>query len=95
MNNGASAPARVLVLAEIDEAAPHSHKVGVKTIRDEEWVHNGLRFYAIEDANAYAKDLLRRWPAIHSVAVLNSDDRPNASYPVPSDRYPIAGRGAS
>lgn len=77
----------------LDESPVKSYKVGVKTVKDETWVYNALRFYVADDANSYARDLLRRWPAIHSVAVHGCEDKPNATFPVPSDRYPVKDRG--
>lgn len=90
--DGNGRAATKMVLAVVD-AKPVSFKVGVKSAQDVEWVYNALRFYIWEDANTYARDLLRRWSVIHSVAVHESEERPNATYPVPSDRYQVARRG--
>lgn len=64
-----------------------SFKVGVKTRGDTEWVYNGLRFAGHREADAYAKDLLMRWTAVTDYIVTESNDKANANFPVPSDRY--------
>lgn len=86
-------PATKLVVALVDDSLPSSYKVGVQTSKDETWVYNALRFYRQDDAASYARDLLLRWPAVYKTAVHPSEDRPNATFPVPSDRYPVSGRG--
>lgn len=69
-----------------------SYKVGVKTKHNPEaWAFNGLRFMTpgVGGAQGYASSLMRRWPALIATTVEESDEAPNATYPVPSDRYPV------
>ncbi len=86
--NGKPKP-EVQVLAVLEAC----FKVGVKVKADSEWVFNALRFAVWGDADAYARDLLHRWVAIVEVCVQESDDHPNATFPVPSDRYLVNRNG--
>lgn len=66
---------------------PKSFVVAVKVKTSHEWVHNGLRFDTDEEAASYARDLTLRWGAMVDYKIDPSDDLPNCTYPVPSDRY--------
>src|SRR5258708_28358885 len=66
-----------------------SFKVGVKTKTDTSWVFNALRFGTRKDAEAYAKDLFRRWTAVTEYSVVESGDEPNATFPVPSETFKV------
>ena len=65
----------------------NSYMVGIKTSFDEEWVWNGLRFKLYADAHAYAVGLKLRWTQVKEYFVAGCDDPPNATFPVPNDRY--------
>lgn len=62
--------------------------VRVKGQRDA-WVHNGLRFASPDEAAMYAEGLMKRWGDVLDYKVEPSDDAPNCTFPVPSDRYPV------
>ena len=68
---------------------PNSYMISVKTKKEKNWVRNGLRFGVVEHAHEYATDLIRRWGDVTATHVEMSDDPANATYPVPSDRYPV------
>lgn len=51
------------------------------------WARNALRFEREADAKAYGEHLKLRWTAVTAVYIDTSDDHPNATFPVPSDRY--------
>lgn len=67
-----------------------SYKVGVKTKHDKRFVFNGLRFADPKSAGAYGDDLYRRWSSVVEMTVEESDDPPNATFPVPSDRFGVS-----
>lgn len=70
-----------------------SFKVGVRTKSGGVSItYNGLRFDRIEHAQAYARNLAIRWTEVTMTFIHLSDDEPNASYPVPSDRFIVEGR---
>lgn len=72
---------------------PNSYMVGVKTKTNKTiWAYNGLRFAEGVDALAYSRSLLTRWPDLVAYRIVDSDDPPNCTYPVPSDRYPVERR---
>ena len=58
---------------------PRSFKVGVKTVRDTEWIYNALRFYTHDQAEAYADNLYSRWTAVTEYIIEESTDAPNAT----------------
>jgi hypothetical protein len=66
-----------------------SFKVGVRNKKSEQWVYNGLRFHSEENAQAYADDLSRRWTWVREAAVHQSEDEPNAVFPVPDSTYQV------
>ena len=56
-----------------------SFKVGVKTVRDTEWIYNALRFYTHDQAEAYVDNLYSRWTAVTEYIIEESTDAPNAT----------------
>lgn len=66
---------------------PSSFKVGVTVQNTISLIFNNLRFESREEAEHYAIDLKARWTAVIETEVTHSFDRPNAHFPVPSDRY--------
>lgn len=81
--------ATALMLPTI-QTRPNSYKVGVKTKSAKEmWTFNALRFGEQTDAIAYAGALHLRWSDVLDYMIADSDDTPNCTYPVPSDRYPV------
>lgn len=66
-----------------------SFMVSVRVKGTATMVNNGLRFADVMDADRYGADLALRWPAVTRHDVIPSDDPPNCTYPVPSDRYPV------
>lgn len=69
----------------------NSYKVGVKTKSSKDmWTYNALRFGEEGDAIEYATALHRRWSDVLDYLVADSDDQPNCTFPVPSDRYPVS-----
>jgi len=76
---------------EIAEGKQLSFKVGIRTreMTGESWAFNGLRFASREHAERYAQDLFQRWDQVKSCTIEECDDEPNATYPVPSDRYKV------
>lgn len=72
---------------------PASYRVAVKTRADKtKWVYNQLRFARALDAAHYGAGLKRRWPDVVEVDIQPTNEPPNATYPVPSDRYLTAER---
>ena len=67
--------------------SPSSYKVGIVALRDKSMIFNALRFATQEEAQSYAEDLRSRWTAPARIEVAHSFDHPNATFPVPSDRY--------
>ena len=51
-----------------------SYKAMVKTPGDQDWVGNALRFETFEEAEAYGKDLARRWTLVVAMEVQESND---------------------
>lgn len=69
---------------------PTSYRVGVKTKSSKQmWVFNALRFGDKDSAEAYAQSLNIRWSDVLDYLIADSDDTPNCTFPVPSDRYPV------
>ena len=68
-----------------------SFKVGIitKKMTAGSWAFNALRFASREDSEPYSQALFGRWDRIKSCTIEESDDKPNATYPVPSDRYKV------
>ena len=68
-----------------------SFKVGIRTrkLTDGSWAFNALRFARREDAERYSQDLFGRWDQVKSCTIEECHDEPNATYPVPSDRYKV------
>jgi hypothetical protein len=76
---------------EVETARKMSFKVGIITrqMTDGSWAFNALRFSRREDAERYSQDLFSRWNQVKSCTIEECDDDPNATYPVPSDRYEV------
>lgn len=68
-----------------------SYKVGVisKSSNNDVVVHNGLRFLSEKDAEMYAAYLKLRWSDVKDTVVTACFEKPNSSFPVPSDRYTV------
>jgi len=85
-------PARI-VLADDDEfivGTIRSYKVGVCVKTDPlNLAFNGLRFADHGDAVFYGGTLRARWLDVIRFAVVESNDPPNCTLPIPSDRYPV------
>jgi hypothetical protein len=72
---------------------PKSYAVAIRTRADKtKWVYNQLRFAEKLDAMHYGAALKRRWPDCLEFEIQPTGDPPNATYPVPSDRYATADR---
>ena len=54
-----------------------SFKAGIKTSSDRTYVFNSLRFETSEEAESWAKDLMRRWLLVTKYRVFKSDDPVN------------------
>lgn len=54
-----------------------SWKVAVKTLTNDNWVYNSLRFFTAEQAQFYADQLFVRWTQVTKTEVQASDDEPN------------------
>ena len=54
-----------------------SFKAGIKTSSDRTYVFNSLRFETSEEAESWAKDLMRRWLLVTEYKVFKSEDKVN------------------
>lgn len=48
-----------------------TYRIGVKTTKDRNWVHNDLVFNTKEEADAYRIDLFSRWTALVDAKVFD------------------------
>ena len=67
--------------------SPSSFKVGIVAAGERSMIFNALRFATKEEAESYAEDLRGRWTVPTRIEVAHSFDHPNATFPVPSDRF--------
>jgi len=57
-----------------------SWKPGVKTLNDDTWNYNGLRFATEQEALDSANELRSRWTLVYETAAHESDDEVNYKF---------------